>query len=313
MHFMRFALLAAMTLWAGLGARAGEREDYDDYLAMARQGWSYELRTTMIGRDMSIPVRINGRSMAGAALCVVGERPHPQTRAVLDAFRALIGEVYGKPLPMRFAGRTAQGCGAGRIVLLRLYSGRPPNRMLSQDIDWMNAAFGLGLPRGRDYAAMSPAMAQTFFGHLGQVTHIMVKQPGLTEPGALERKFYSSILVEELFQSFTFGMDVLKFDREARFVSKLQEFPVNMARLQWSSRAFMRALLGSNPTGLCQFDVFMLHAVARSPGEQTNEAGFIRFIEANFDSLHALSEASFANARYAPILDADCAAEDFAR
>lgn len=307
MHSIRLALLL---IWAGLAAGAGEREAYLD---MAKRGWSYELRTTMIGRDLSIPVRINGRDMAGAALCVVGEKPHAETRAVLDAFRGLIRDVYGKPLPMRFAGRTALGCGAGRVVLLRLYSGRPPNRALSDDIAWMNRTFGLGLPVGRDYAAMSPAMAQTFFGHRGQVTHIMVKQPGLSRPGDLERKFYRSILVEELFQSFTFGMDVLKFDRGATFISKLQEFPVNMGRMPWSSRAFMRAILGSNPGGLCRFDVFMLHAVARAPGDETNKAAFIGFIEANFDSLHALSKASFNEDRFAAILDPACAAERFTR
>ncbi|MGK7755770.1 MULTISPECIES: hypothetical protein [unclassified Roseovarius] len=303
---MRVVRIAFMLIFAGLAAQADQREDYLD---MARRGWSYELRTTMIGRDMEIPVRINGRDMAGAALCVVGEKPHAETRAVLDAFRGLIGDVYGKPLPMRFAGDTAQGCGAGRVVLLRLYSGRPPNRALSADVEWMNSAFGLGLPRGRDYAAMSPAMAQTFFGHLGQVTHIMVKQPGPSSPGNLERKFYRSILVEELYQSFTFGMDVLKFDRKAQFVSKLQEFPVNMGRMPWSSRGFMRAILGSNPVGLCRFDVFMLHAVAQSPGAQTNSAEFIDFIDANYERLDALGAESFADARFAPLMDPDCAAD----
>ncbi|MFN3208002.1 MAG: hypothetical protein ACE369_03205 [Roseovarius sp.] len=307
---MPYVRLVLLLIFAGLPAGAEER---DAYLGMARQGWSYELRTTMIGRDMSIPVRINGRDMAGAALCVVGEAPGPDTRVVLDAFRGLIGEIFGKPMPMRFAGRTARACGAGRVVVLRLYSGRPPNRALSEDIDWMNGAFGLGLPSGRDYAAMSPAMAQTFFGHRGQVTHIMVKQSGPTRPGTLERAFYKSILVEELFQSFTFGMDVLKFDRDAAFLSKLQEFPMNMGRMPWSSRGFMRAILGSNPQGLCRFDVFMLYAVAGAPGAQTNTPEFIEYIAADYDRLRALAEARFGDARHDAILDPDCAAATFPR
>lgn len=305
----RFIIVVLMSL-VGLSAQASERLDY---VNMARKGWSYELRTTMIGRDMSIPVRIHGRELAGAALCVVGEKPHLQTLAVLNAFRDLISQVYAKPLPMRYAGRSASGCGAGRVVVLRLYSGLPPNRALSTDIDWMNLSFDLGLPMGRGYSATSPAMAQTFFGRRGQVTHIMVKQPGLTRLGSLEEKFYRSILIEELFQSFTFGMDVLKFDRRSEFMSKLQELPVNIGRLPWSSQAFMRAILGSNPSGLCRFDVFMLHAVARSPSTETNTPDFIDFIENQFDALTALSDASFNDPRYAAIIDPQCAAERSAR
>lgn len=303
-------LLTFMAVWMGFAAQAADRHDY---VNMARQGWSYELRTTMIGRDLSIPVRIHGRELAGAAICVVGEKPHVETQAVLNAFRQLIGNVYGKPLPMRYAGRDARGCGSGRVVLLRLYSGAPPNRALTKDIAWMNRAYELGLPTGRNYAVMSPAMAQTFFGHLGQVTHIIVKQPSLTRLGALEQKFYRSILIEELFQSFTFGMDVLKFDRKAEFLSKLQESPVNPGPLPWSSRAFMRTILGSNPSGLCQFDVFMLHAVARAPMAETNKPDFIQFVEAHFDTLRALSDASFADPQYSPILDPTCTAERIAR
>lgn len=303
MYRVCLALLAA---WTGVAAPAAER---NDYVEMARRGWSFELRTTMVGRDLSIPVRIHGRDMAGAALCIVGDKPHPETQTVLNAFRELIAQVYGRVLPMRYAGRDAVGCGSGRVVLLRLYSGHPPNRALTSDLTWMNTAYQLGLPAGRDYTVMSPAMAQTFFGRLGQATHIMVQQPGPVHPGLLERKFYSSILIEELYQAFTFGMDVLQFDSQAKFLSKLQERPINLARLPWSSRAFMRALLGSNPSGLCRFDVFMLHAVARAPVDETNTPDFIRFIETQYDSLRALSEKSFADPRFSPILDPSCTAD----
>jgi len=303
---MQRLLPIILVVISGWNVHAAERRDYID---MARQGWSYELRTTMIGRDLSIPVRIHGRQMAGAALCVVGEKPHAETQAVLDAFRQLISTTYGKPMPMRYAGRDAVGCGSGRVVVLRLYSGRPPNRALTNDFAWMNRAYDLGLPAGRDYAAMSPAMAQTFFGRLGQVTHIMVKQPGLTRLGGLERTFYRSILIEELFQSFTFGMDVLQFDTRAQFLSKLQERPVNLARLPWSSQAFMRAMLGANPSGLCRFDIFMLHAVAKAPMAETNTPDFIQYIDSHYDSLRVLGDASFADPRFANILDPVCTAK----
>lgn len=298
--------LALVAVWMAFAAQASERADYLD---MARRGWSYELRSTMVGRDMSIPVRIHGRAMAGAALCLVGERPHPDTTTVLETFRALIAEVYGRPLPMRYAGLDADGCGSGRVVVLRLFSGAPPNRALTRDLAWLNSTYGLGLPSGRDYSAVSPAMAQTFFGRRGLATHIMVQQPGALPPGRLERKFYRSILVEELFQAFTFGMDVLQFDTREQFMSKLQERPFNPGRLPWASRSFMRAMLESNPGGLCRFDVFMLHAVARSPLDETNTPDFIQFIETHFESLRALGSASFADPRFAPILDPACRAE----
>lgn len=282
--------------------------DRSDYLDLARQGWSYQLRTTMVGRDMSIPVHINGRDLAGASICVIGEKPHPLTSDVLEAFRDLLRHSFGKPTPMRYAGYDIRGCGSGRTVILRLYSGYPPNRALSTDLQWMNQTYALGLPEGRDYAATSPAMAQTFFGRQGQGTHIMVKQPGSGRPGALETTFYKSILVEELFQSFTFGMDILLFDRSVGFLSKLQETPFNLHRLPWSSHAFMRALVRSNPVGLCTFDLFMLHAVGRAPVDETVEPDFIDYIDAEYDRLYGLAGLTMTDPRFTTLVDPDCGA-----
>lgn len=276
------------------------------FVDLARRGWNYELRTTMVGRDLSIPVHINGRDLAGASLCVVGERPHPNSLDVINAFRGLAAHVFNKPLTMRYAGRDASACGSGRTVILRLYSGHPPNRALSADLLWMNGIYQLGLPPKRHYAATSPAMAQTFFGRRGQGTHIMVKQPRVATLGDLERSFYTSILVEELFQSFTFGMDILLFDRAASFQSKLQETPLNLQRLPWESRDFMRALLRSNPGGLCTFDVFMMHAVAEAPVDQTIEPGFIDYIDREYDQLLVRATETMRDARFAPILMPDC-------
>jgi hypothetical protein len=255
---------------------------------------------------MSIPVNINGRGFAGASLCIVGEEPHESSRIVLESFRALLLSVYGKPMTMRYAGPDISGCGSGRSVILRLYSGFPPNGALSADLKWMDDLYQLGL-RGHGYfAATSPAMAQTFFGRNGQGTHIMVKQPSRPPRDALEAAFYKSILIEELFQSFTFGMDILIFDRHATFMSKLQEIPVNPWRLPWDTPAFMRALVTSNPPGLCAFDIFMLHAVAEAPVTQTTEPRFIEFIEENYAGLFERARSTMADPAFAPILTQDC-------
>ncbi len=280
--------------------------DKSSYVDLARRGWNYELRTTMVGRDLSIPVTINGRNMSGASLCLVGDRPHPKSLETIDAFRDLMRHVHGKPITMRYAGPTASRCGSGRIVVLRLYSGHPPHRELSADLRWMDRTYQLGLPGRRRFAAASPAIAQTFFGRRGQGTHIMVKQPTLPRPGRLETAFYRSLLIEELFQSFTFGMDILLFDRSAEFQSKLQETPVNLMRLPWESRDFMRAMVRATPVGLCAFDVFMLHAVAEAPVDQTTDPDFIDFIEGAYEGLLERAGRTMDDPRFARILARGC-------
>jgi hypothetical protein len=276
------------------------------YVELAKRGWSYQLRTTMVGRDLSIPVHINGGDLAGASLCMVGERPHESSLKVINSFRALVLRTYGKPMPMRYAGPDASVCGSGRTVILRLYSGFPPNSALSADLRWMDAVYQLGLPGRRVFAATSPAMAQTFFGRRGQGVHIMVKQPALTPRDVLEATFYKSILIEELFQSFTFGMDILIFNRGEQFLSKLQETPMNLQRLPWDSQAFMRALVRSNPSGLCLFDVFMMHAVGEAPVDQTIDAAFIDYIDANYDDLLARTKATMTDPAVDAIVTPEC-------
>lgn len=281
--------------------------DRGAYIALARKGWLYELRTTMLGRDLSIPVHINGRDLSGASLCLVGDEPTPETLEVIDSFRGLARHVFGKPIPMRYAGPSARNCGSGRMVVLRLYSGAPPNRALSDDIDRMNEVYDFGLPAGRFYAATSPAMAQTFFGRRGKGTHIMVKQRGNRPPGDMERTFYSSILVEELFQAFTFGMDIIQFDRAAPFTSKLQEIPMDLRHFAWDSEPFMKFMLRTNPPGLCEFDIFMMHAVASAPVDQTNTEAFIAYIDGQFDALLTAARDTMADPAYRPILAQECA------
>ena len=280
--------------------------DKATYLDLAKRGWNYQLRTTMLGRDLAIPVHINGRDLAGSSICLVGELPHPSTTSVLETFGALAAATFGKPLPTRYAGKDARTCGSGRTVLMRLYSGAPPNQALAADLRWMSRTYELGLPERRRYTANSPAMAQTFFGKRGQGTHIMVQQPSRPHLDRLEKQFYKSILLEELFQSFTFGMDVLIFDRREQLQSKLQETPFDLYRLPWGSRAFMRALLTSNPARLCAFDVFMMHAIAQAPVDQTIEAAFLDYIENQYDALADLAEMTMLDPRFAGIVDPTC-------
>ncbi len=296
-------LLVALFLTFATPVGADERAAYLD---LARQGWNYELRTTMVGRDTSIPVHINGQDLAGVSICLVGEKPHTLTTETLTAFRALLQHGFGAPVPSYYAGPDASGCSSDREIILRLYSGRPPNRMLSKDLEWLNQKYQLGLPPGRNYIANSPALAQTFFGRRGTATHIMIKQSALDRIGPLETAFYRSILIEELFQTFTFGMDVLVFDRAAGFLSKLQESPLNMHRLRWGSRDFMRALLKSNPQGLCEFDLFMLHAIALATVDQTTDAAFLEYIEDDYDALIQLAARTAAEKQFAILFDPTC-------
>ena len=299
-------ILAVVIGWAGGPALA----DKAQYLDMARRGWSYELRSTMVGRDMSIPVHINGRDLKDARICVLGEPPTKDSRAVLDAFRALLEHVHGISAPLHEAGEDIAGCGTGHMVALRLYSGPPPNRALGRDLGWMDRVYDLGLPSRHVWAASSPAMAQTFFGRKGAGTHVMVQQAAAGETGPFDQAYFRSILVEELFQTFTFGMDILHLDAQEPFLSKLEENPLRLRHVAWGSRGFKSAMLSSNPPALCAFDIFMLHAVADAPVEQTTTPDFISYINENFAPLQARTEATLGEPRFAPVLDPACAPQE---
>jgi len=308
---MRAALLLSVFFAVTAAFSAQALSDRTQFLDLARKGWVYELRSSMWRPEPKRPpIRINGRDMAGAALCVVGEAPHPHTKAVIDAFRNLVADIFGKPMPMRFAGADLSTCGTGRLMFLRLYSGLIPHRAFNDDLRYMDDSYGIGLSRNRDQFIRSPAQAQTFFGRNGRATHLVVKQPVGLVLSPLEQQFFTSIMIEELYQAFTFGMDILHFDRKAAFASKLEEFPVNLRHLPWDSPMFMEGLLRSNPTGLCQFDIFMMHAVAQAPVERTNSDAFLRFIETRFDDLLGQAKRTISEPTYAQIFDWLCATLD---
>ena len=302
----RMILLLICLLCAAPSAPAWA-EERDEWLELARRGWNYRLREPPLGRDMAIPVRISPQILSGSALCLVGEKPGRQTLEVLNGFRTLIDETFGKRLPMRYAGTSAQGCGSGRVVVLRLYSGFPPNGALTTDLEWLDTAYGLGLPSGRTYSAMSPAVAQAFFGRRGAAVHIMVQQaPPNREPTMLQASFYRSILIEELYQAFTFGADILVANRETAMQSKLQEIPVRMGILGWESAAFMQTLLAVTPGGLCRFDVFMLHAVAMAPVAETTDPALLDYIDAHFTELRTLAAGTLEDPRFGLLIDPAC-------
>ena len=59
-------------------ARAGD-VSRADFLAVAKKGWVFELRSTVRRRSPSLPkVRINSRDIAGGSVCLIGEMMHPQ-------------------------------------------------------------------------------------------------------------------------------------------------------------------------------------------------------------------------------------------
>lgn len=306
---MRILATLVLSLIAFGSGPALAAEDHDTFLEFARRGWYYELRSAMWRRTPDMPpIVIHGRALSGAALCIIGEPPHPATAEILKTFSDLMLDVSGKPVPMRHAGPDLDQCGTRRTVYLRLYSGARPHREYNRDIRRLNAIYGLGFRKGRNHTLLSPGQAQTFFGQRGQVTHIAIKQPDVATPTALQERFFSSILVEELYQSFTFGMDILHFDPKVAFVSKLEEIPANLMMSDWDSEAYMEGILRSNPDGLCLFDVFMLHAVATAPVERTNDQEFLDFIAGNFAILMGRTERSWRRLAGNRIIDPTCGA-----
>ena len=53
-------------------------------------------------------------------------------------------------------------------------------------------------------------------------------------------------MTDDMVRQIEDALDVLLFDRSADFQSKLQETPVNLARLHWESRDFMQAMASGN-------------------------------------------------------------------
>lgn len=270
-----------LVLLAILMGTAGQAETTrDDLIELARAGWSYELRTTMRrpGSAGDLP-DLHARRMVGAHLCLLGEAPSPRTQATLTAFRTLLTRIFGNAPQISRAGQ-ATDCPAA-TMFLRLYSTRDPTQALNADIRTLNARFDIGLSRSTQLPT-SPGQAQTFFGRRGMVTHLLVMQDGPDGVPAAHTAFYRSLLIEELYQSLTFGMDVLHLDTATPLLSKLEEVPVRAAFLPWRSEEFIAEMARGGTRGLCGFDVLMLVALAESDLTRSNGPAFIAEVSARF-------------------------------
>lgn len=299
-----FALLAVVPF--PLVAEA-EQPTRDEYLTLVKSGWIFDLHASRMRRHPGLPpVRFNSTEIAQSEICLIGAPPRRHSRQIIMAFAALLHDVYGHRLTVTFAGPDIRSCPERQRIYVRLYEGRPPATMLNRDIQHLDRAFDIRFPTGWTEPVRSPAQTNGFFGHRGPVAHIFVSQPHGENLTPLQRDYFSSILIEELFQVVSFGADILKFDKERPFFSKLQERPINLRYLPWDSEQFMRGLLSSNPSGLCGFDFFMLHALAQSQLEMVNSDELIPFIDANFDALRARAQASLASNEYGILSDQTC-------
>lgn len=279
------------------------------YLAVAKQGWVFDFRSSLMRRDADLPpVRFDGREPSLGPVCVFGDAAHPASRAVLVQFERLLQQAFARQAPISFVDGGIAECPPQQRVYLHLYDIQAGYGALDFDLRYLDRQFDFDLSKTRRETIRSPAQGLGFFGREGNVAHLMIRQSEHETPSALERDFYRSILVEELFQVFSFGVDILKFDRDTPFLSKLQEHPAHLMRRDWNSADYMRRLLDSNPRGLCAFDVFMLHAIAGMPVDSTNSQAFLAHLNAQFDILVDRTRATLADPELALLFDQTCLA-----
>ncbi|MEP2028251.1 MAG: hypothetical protein ABJI96_06040 [Paracoccaceae bacterium] len=303
---LAFALIWLLPL--GQGARADIfTPTREMYLDLARQGWVYEFGSSLKRRDPTLPpVHFDAKRTSTGSVCIIGAPAHKLSRAVLGQFESLLVDIFERKIPLHFADRQITDCPPAQRVYLRLYSGRVYDGVLNADLRALDQMFDLGLPTSRPERINSPAQGFSFFGRNGNVAHLMVRQPDSQDPSRLERDFYRSILIEELFHVFSFGLDIPKISRETPFLSKLQEHPVYLKGLDWTSPDFMRRLLASNPGGLCAFDVFMLHALAQMPLDSSNSEAFLVHIKDQFDLLLQRTRGTLADPAFDLLLERAC-------
>lgn len=280
-----------------------------DLLTLVKRGWVYEIHTSRVRRPADLPeVEFNSPEVALGTVCVIGEAPHPQTRQTIELFNDLLRDVYGRDAPVTYAGGDITNCPPKQRTYIRLYSGYPPYGGFNADLRALDAAFDIRFPKNWQEPILSPAQTNGFFGRNGATAHLLITQPSVAQPNTLQAAFHSSILVEELFQAVTFGADILKFERDIPFYSKLQEFPTNLRYLSWRSDAFMTGILQSNPSRLCGFDVLMLHTLAGANLRNSNSPDLLVYFTENLDALMAKAYATMDDPRFATMLDNRCQA-----
>lgn len=299
-----FCVSLALTSFPVLGQNAPERAAY---LALAKRGWVYDLNNRRMRRDPSQPpIRFDSTAVARGPVCLFGDPPHPLSTAIVGAFDHLLHRVFGAAHDVATVPGPITGCPPRQRIYLRFYDGAAPAGPLNDDMRQLDEMFGIGFPTGWVEPIRGPGQTNGFFGSRGAAAHLLVAQPAPGRATPLEHEYFASILIEELFQAVTYGADILKFDRAAPFLSKLQEVPVNLRAFGWTSARYMEGIVASNPSGLCGFDVFMLHALAEAELADSNSADLLTSIDAGFDGLRAQTLATLADPQVAPLLDADC-------
>lgn len=313
MHLLTSAIMRALLALSLCVPGASFAQDRPptraDYLALARTGWVFDLHSARTRRDTDLPpVRFDSVEVAKGEICVFGDAPHVVSKTVISKFTVLLREIYDRHIAITFAGHDIADCPSRQRVYIRLYSDDPPSYLFQADIRALDQAFDIRLPRGWREPIRSPAQTIGYFGRNGAVAHLMISQPPGDEVTSLQEEYYTSLFIEEVFQAVSFGADILKFDRQIPFYSKLQEVPVNLRYIPWGSEKFMTGLLASNPNGLCGFDIFMMHALAASNLEMVNSAALLAYIEQNFDQLRDRSMQTLSHPDLQVLFDGRCLA-----
>ncbi len=277
-----------------------------EVIALAERGWKYEYRGSFRRQVASLPPsHLLAKTMPARGVCLLGDDPHPLTRQTLMGFRALIGSMFDEVGGLKTKARTVADCPPQSSVFIRLYSRRLPDAAFNQDLQDLNQKFEIGMTN-QAQTILSPAQAVTFFGKAGQVTHIIMLQPHRPKLSPLQERFYRSIFIEELYQTYSFGIDVFKATRGGPYSSKLQESFTNLQGLRWTSKRYMEGLLSSNPAGLCQFDALMLQAILQVPNAAASSGQFIAFIKTRFEHLSAAAQNTIATPGMAALFDDTC-------
>lgn len=281
-----------------------------EFIALAERGWKYEYRGSFRRGVSKLPAsHLLAKTMAKRDVCLLGEEPHPLINDTMEEFRTLLRDIYGDIGQLVSGVPTVIDCPETSSVFIRLYTRRLPNLVFNRDLQDLNVKFAIGMT-GQSQSILSPAQAVTFFGKKGKATHIILLQPQLRPMSPLQIRFYRSLLIEELYQTYSFGIDIFKAKPGGPFMSKLQEGFVNLQGRRWTSKDYMKGLLSSNPDGLCEFDAMMLHAIGAVPETVESSTGFIDYISENFEQLLLAAQNTIGQADISKMFDPGCLTVD---
>ncbi len=300
---LRFLTIILLLLASVLPAASADKAEL---IALAERGWKYEYRGSFRRGLPKLPAsHLLAKTMAKRDVCLLGEEPHPLIDEIITDFRVLLGGIYGEIGQLGTRAPTVLDCPETASVFIRLYTRRLPDIAFNRDLQDLNVKFAIGMT-GQAQAILSPAQAVTFFGKKGKATHIILLQPHRLKMSPLQIRFYRSLLIEELYQTYSFGIDIFKAEPGGPFMSKLQEGFVNLQGQRWLSKTYMEGLLSSNPDGLCAFDAMMLHAIGAVPETVDTSAGFIDYVSENFEQLREAAQNTFEGEETSGLFDPEC-------